>query len=127
MEIYILIIISLFLLFLVYFGWIFLNFKISQSNESEFVVLNYTIGLILENYKSVYFNNNVNNLTEKHDLKEGSPTNSSKLYRDEYEKLVHSSAKEVISVHMSQNMKKIAFKYYTLDSLLLHVINLLRS
>jgi len=115
------------LLVLIYF--VFQHFKVKKSTfaESEITVCNYILGSATTNYKNSYFLQRYQQLLETHDLNQSSPTNSVKKFNREYEELLKQSAKEVYNNHLSNNVKKICLKYFTIDALLLQIISNLRD
>lgn len=116
-----------FTLVIFYFIYQFLKFKKSQLLESDVTILFYTIDSATNMYKELFFNDNLKELYKKYDLEQNSRTNSSHQFNVEYNELVKNSAKEIINMYISNNIKKTAFKYFTFNSLVSYIINSLRS
>jgi len=126
-EYYYLIIFIFIIACILYFIRKFYKFKYAQFNESEITVLMFVLGNIINNYKNTFLEQKYSQLMKKYDLEKNSSTNSKKLFNEEYEQILKDSAKEIITVYFSDDLRRVAFKYFTLDSLLLHIISSLRS
>jgi len=118
---------TIFLLILIYFVWQHFKIKKSIFTELELTITHYVLESATTNYKNSYFTQKYNQLLSRHDLDDSSATNSFKKFNREYEDLLKESAKDIYSNHLSDNIKKICLKYFTLDALLLQIISNLKD
>ena len=119
--------IFLLLILLILFLFLFLRFKTPKFVETDLTISLYVLNLATENYRVLILNNNIEKLQKIYDLDKKSKTNSSNQFKEQYEILLKQAAKDILESQVSAAIKKNLFKYFTLDSLLIHIINLLRS
>jgi hypothetical protein len=122
-----LIILFLFLLIIWYGIYKYLKLQENKYIEGEIAVIIHLIDETVRRYKLAFFQKNYEILLKKYDIDDNSPTKATARFQTEYSNLLHTSTQEIISSYMSNQMKKKAFKYFSFDSLLLHIISSLRG
>ena len=110
---------------------ILLNKKITKNIykidfKDEYLIHTHILEQIIDNYKILILEEKITKLRKNYDIDPQSKTNSIVAYQKEYNKLLRQSSREVIN-HLSTNTRKKLLEYYTEDSLILHILNLLRS
>lgn len=126
-EYYFLILIFLFVFIIGLLFFKYLRILKNKFEENEIAVMFYMINSITNQYKSTFFQENHRKLRKKYDIREDSPTKATGQFQKEYEQLLRDSTNEIVKSYFSDELKKKIFKYFTLDSLLLHIISSLRS
>jgi hypothetical protein len=106
---------------------IYLRFRMPKFVEADLAISLYVLNLATNNYKELILTPRIEGLERIYDLDKKSKTNSSKQFKEQCEILLKQSAKEILESQISAATKKNLFKYFTIDSLLIHVISLLRS
>ena len=80
------------------------------------------LDILIDDYFVFYLYPKIEQLKKSHDLDVKSQTNSIKLFNQEYSEILNKYTNDVIN-HLSLKIKKELLIYFSIDGLLLYIIN----
>lgn len=101
--------------------------KEKSISTDEFLVVAKILESIVDNYKIAIFDYKIKQLQSQYDINPNSQVNSIKIYKEEVNKLVASSTKDIINNYFSSDLRKILYKYYNATSLSMIILNIFRG
>ena len=95
--------------------------------KDEYLIYTTVLEQVINNYKTLVLDEKVTNLRKNYDIDPQSKTNAIKIYQKEYNELLRQSSIEIMGKHLSKNTRDKLLEFYSEESLILHILNLLRS
>ena len=114
------------LIFLIIVNFIITIFQKNKKkiiNESNFLISMKILDLTISDYCDSYFIDHINKMKKKYDLNEESQTQSINQFKKEYTQNLNDTIKIIINQYLSPDIRDELLFYFSIDSLILYIIN----
>jgi len=102
---------------------IFQKNKKKIINESNFLISMKILDMTISDYCDSYFIDHINKMKKKYDLNEESQTQSINQFKKEYTQNLNDTIKIIINQYLSPDIRDELLFYFSIDSLILYIIN----
>lgn len=121
-------IVTIILLFtaLIILGFKYINKK-SIISESSFVISMKILNTLIDDYCIFHLEAGIKKLKKNYDLDENSQTNAFNQFNQDYITLLNTTTRSIIHEYLSPTIKTELLIYFSIDSLILYIINQLQD